>query len=742
MPDCIRINGLEHLPLEETLLIHYTVVCSGLWDLSQNLTAYRNVCDDEWTVMYPNFQHPRHTDFPLLVPPGGLQGTFAWNYGGILGIDPVDFDDNHSYLTQLTIYEYDCYYTGVTGQPSTTGQTGSMPTGVDPSGLNPVPSLPRPPHSPPLPPPHTPVPGRPPVRFPPNPDPTSPNPLPVPGPRPISIRNPVPGDPDPVPSGEPEPPIVREEPRSGEGNDPTRQWTPISNVGVYNLRGETQTPNTSAGSNPILATHLGVNLRGQEIYTEPTTAPVTSVINVSLNTNQNTYNTVTRPGQTSLASERYYESELRSSFIPTVPSTSIRTPQEGGSNSFDIGAVEGNTAGLPGHLGNIRSLQRPGGVQNLVSLRQIDTSHILVGSFVALQVNNDEIAAGMPLVVTASYFPPEGNQASVQGTVYLLASSEDVYELVSGTNSTCSSTNMFQLGITASTYGISPGRATIVLVVRETNSGYVIGTASKTMFFRGPKLIGQTSRIDSTPYQTTSQGMLKGTREVSSSVFKSYKDISVSHNGTKTFIVDRVEGTTGNLSCIYIGSNKRPDFNIDIYTTTLYTYNYRAEIGIESDTTSTIPLVSGATVIETEARITINNNEVSTNFPIVGMTDIPVGDTINLQLGPLPSANNSYSVGRLYLSEGFSFREWEATATSSGAYLYSPYADEDIRLIINGFISGRIPSTYTAQDGHTNYSGVAFYSGIRPTTEQYYSAMVKGDGTYNPYKFTEATFQA
>jgi len=136
MPNCIAINGLEHLPNEQTLLIHYNILCTGTWYLSQLLTAYRNVCDTEWTVMYPNFQHPRHTDFPIAVPSPGQGATFAWNYGGIQGISAENFDAYHSYLVQLTIFNYDCYNTG--NNPNTGQGSGEPPITGGGSGDPPI----------------------------------------------------------------------------------------------------------------------------------------------------------------------------------------------------------------------------------------------------------------------------------------------------------------------------------------------------------------------------------------------------------------------------------------------------------------------------------------------------------------------------------------------------------------------------------------------------------------------------
>jgi hypothetical protein len=136
MSNCVTINGLENLSNEQTLLVHYNILCTGTWYLAQLLTAYRNVCDTEWTVMYPNHQHPRHTDFPITVNSPGAGATFAWNYGGIQGISSENFDSYHSYLVQLSIFNYECFNTGElpnTGQstgenPPSGGTTGETPT--------------------------------------------------------------------------------------------------------------------------------------------------------------------------------------------------------------------------------------------------------------------------------------------------------------------------------------------------------------------------------------------------------------------------------------------------------------------------------------------------------------------------------------------------------------------------------------------------------------------------------------
>lgn len=134
MSYCVNITSLENLPLEQTLLIRYNILCTGTWYLAELLTAYRNVCDTGWTIMYPNHQHPQHTDLPITLNTPNYSATFAWNYGGIPGIDPEDFDETHSYLVQIGLFNYYCLNTGepsggATGQNPVTGQQSGVYTG-------------------------------------------------------------------------------------------------------------------------------------------------------------------------------------------------------------------------------------------------------------------------------------------------------------------------------------------------------------------------------------------------------------------------------------------------------------------------------------------------------------------------------------------------------------------------------------------------------------------------------------
>lgn len=130
MASGLKIIDTENLNREKTLLIRYYLNSTGEWVYAIDNCGYKPVCDEYWTIMYPNFQHPQHTDAspdrPLVILTGSLYGTFAWNYGGIPGIEPSDFDSDHSYLVQVTMVNQGCLFTGnQSGQTGQTGTTGS-----------------------------------------------------------------------------------------------------------------------------------------------------------------------------------------------------------------------------------------------------------------------------------------------------------------------------------------------------------------------------------------------------------------------------------------------------------------------------------------------------------------------------------------------------------------------------------------------------------------------------------------
>lgn len=106
----ITIQNIEHISWAKRLIITWYIQLApsdplhGNWEYLLSSCGYRNVCDEEWIVMEPNTQHPQHSD--VIVAPG--TNVFVWDYGGIKGLDPKDFDSTHSYVVQIAAIDSGC----------------------------------------------------------------------------------------------------------------------------------------------------------------------------------------------------------------------------------------------------------------------------------------------------------------------------------------------------------------------------------------------------------------------------------------------------------------------------------------------------------------------------------------------------------------------------------------------------------------------------------------------------------
>ena len=106
----ITIQNIEHIPWAKRLIITWYIELApsdpehGNWEYLLPFCGYKNVCDEEWTVMEPNNQHPQHTD--VIIAPG--TNIFVWDYGGVKGLSPKDFDSTHSYVVQIAAIDSGC----------------------------------------------------------------------------------------------------------------------------------------------------------------------------------------------------------------------------------------------------------------------------------------------------------------------------------------------------------------------------------------------------------------------------------------------------------------------------------------------------------------------------------------------------------------------------------------------------------------------------------------------------------
>src|SRR5688572_10187480 len=99
----ITILNIEHIDWAKRIIIYFNINQSvvspsvGSWVVKQEGCGYKNVCNAEWIIMYPNTQHPLHSN--TIKTAGNYQ--FVWDYGGEYGLNPPDFDAEHSYIVQL-----------------------------------------------------------------------------------------------------------------------------------------------------------------------------------------------------------------------------------------------------------------------------------------------------------------------------------------------------------------------------------------------------------------------------------------------------------------------------------------------------------------------------------------------------------------------------------------------------------------------------------------------------------------
>lgn len=127
----LYVSSIEHIAWAKRLIISFylTQDCFnpniGGWEFSLEDCGYRNVCESDWIVMTPNAQHPLHSD--IIKFAGNY--TFVWDYGGVEGLNPIDFDAEHSYIVQLALVDTSCGYVDPCADTGYTTQFGEEPYG-------------------------------------------------------------------------------------------------------------------------------------------------------------------------------------------------------------------------------------------------------------------------------------------------------------------------------------------------------------------------------------------------------------------------------------------------------------------------------------------------------------------------------------------------------------------------------------------------------------------------------------
>ena len=762
MSECVNINSTENLPEENTLLIHYTISCSGTWDLVQNSTAYRNVCDDRWTVMYANIQHPLHYDFPITVGDSPIAGAFAWNYGGIQGISAENFDPLHSYLVQIGIYNRDCGLTGVTtgSNTGTGGGGGSEETGISTGGGGsggggggdpPDSDFPIPPY---------------------------------PGGFPNGSTSSV------DPGGDSSPPNGGLPRRGGEGLSGDEQviidgYGPIVYSGlkfptvITGIDLSPELGNSPLSSrqrayvediiNPIsqrppIIPHIEVtqeggislvnqNLRGEgwntDIGIEKPRRISTQVAEISdLILSQIESPFMRTPNGVQVGGSNQTNSVIaigtRSSAYSSQPGLSIADKQQ--NPSLDLGAnLADNIANSPGLLTKL-NFGSPSATENSTELRYLNTSSIIPQAKTLIEIPIDDIPRGEILFVSSSFIPPEFLPETFL-TLDLWITTPDNTNLFINTAgpSTVSYTTPISLAASINTYHLVPGAHTIVATVKD-STNHIVGLSSKKFIVRPTLLVDAAlskNRLQNSTNSIVNDRLPHSIVDLGDFVeeaIKIYSTASSSHN----FIIDRVSSGNNFSAMCVLNTDGSAKYSIALY----------GALNAVPDLDSVSPIESAGkwrrsekfgpvtnVLARSDERIKLNGEELLPNSHTVGIANVIVsGDAVILSIGPDTKTNLDLNkVISLYISKNFELREiaptYQIYSNTVDIYLATPYINTKLGLVVNGNISGQLSdSSNNISYANTNISGYCVWSGVDISVGEYYSIIEPRYNSYNPLK--------
>lgn len=712
MSNCVSINGLENLPVEETLLIHYNITCTGEWHLAQLLTAYRSVCDSEWTVMYPNHQHPLHSDFPITVAQPGQAATFAWNYGGIQGISSENFDAQHSYLVQLSLFEYGCLNSGQTNTGSgsgsgtsgeVTGQTGTSGGGSNPGGggSNPGGGITQPP-------------------------------------------NPGGGHPGSNPGGGANPGSTSRPPQPSLGTIPGPP-----RGGLPPLGGIPTTTPGSGGATGVTGEPSGVYFSGelpllQEVTPFPTAEPTEdpspntpSIGGIGLQNqepggvvNQTEYNptisvlferpSVNGPGQTQ---------NPNISFTPLVPSSAVPDRNEGENNiQPDLNNITNTNEGsIPGRAaGSLIGSPLLGGEVN----KQVNAQSLDSNATMQIQALNTEVTIGEPIILSCYFCPPANMQA--RGTLSVQDDSKRI-EVMSSELIDITPTVPLTLG--TSTLSSLYNLGTLVVTFQVYNSDDVlIGVKSIVINNLGINNLGD---------QFSSK--VTQSEELPSSIVNySYPPISneryeldLSDGDSRYVLFQSSTAQTGISVVLQTDNDTKNNMSLSVYVPTGID---KTEFGLTEIVTNehqepTQGNVKNTPVIKSDKKFMIEGLEVYPHSHNVGVSNVPVDSTYIVAVGISKAINSDgfSSKGYLYLSDNFRMKEAVATGYSDYIIGSMPYLNQKYGLLLHGKTPGAVPSDYSVIETTTNELGAFVFSGITWNEGDHFSIIETKQGILNPF---------
>ena len=677
MTECITINNIEHLPNEDTILIRYLIDCTGLWYLAQNLTAYRNVCDTEWTVMFPNHQHPQHTDFPILVTTPGYSCTFAWNYGGIQGISSESFDDRHSYLTQITIFDYNCNNTG----GSNTGSGGQNNTGViiigggtgiiiDTGGFpgngNGGPGIGNPGRG-------TVLPVYP--FIPPN----------IPG----SV---IPVDPDPfggTGSGDP------------TGGNPNTRYTPTTPIQV-NL--ENQVIVNGIGSSTPVNVYQAPNI------TYTSTRP--SAVNPGETNNPNIeFHEAYNPVST-------YVGPNNNPVFTLVNPVSI----EGNPGGSVHGTTYGSTYGINTYYG-----------PELTTVVNVN-SHI-GNSFIDIQVLSPEIVIGSPIIYSSVFRPPVG--ISINCTLRIsIQGPSNSFIVREVTNSTTYTTPLSCGGsINSSLVGLGPLLLTAT-VYDSTNQIINI----KTILINCVSIIISNDPINTVPPRTeTTIGNVVPANVLNANqsiVNQEYTYIALPNSSSIYVIIEPLNVADQNFTAILSTKHNTNDaYQLRIFDIVdPLVDSDEPPILTEGEIFQTYSINTTA-IAKSTSRMKINGHLYFPETHTVALQDVSLSSSLYmLEIAPTINNVNGDTYGHLYISNTFKIREPSTVTTNDTITATLPYELVTYGIIIHCKEKLVVTSNYVAIESNDTIQGIATWSNLTLEPGDYYSIIIKDNGVFNPFK--------
>lgn len=701
MPNCVGISRIDHLPNETTILIRYVIGCTGTWDLEQTLTAYRSVCDTDWTLMSPNYQHPQHTDLPITITSPGYNATFAWNYGGIPGISSEDFNPSRSYLTQIGLYNLDCYYTG---NPSNTGTTTGSNTGTTTGGgsntgggpiiipIDPaLPGYPRPTDPPVY------------VRL----DPTWPDPDVG-----ISVGGSEP-DPNAGVSTDPVDPATGLAGSTGTttGNhnqDPYYEPTP--SVGV--LIPTNTDPNIGViTTDPVIVSPSLVQYN--QLYTQTNTAVTAPIPNVYVQTNT-TGVSATRPNGTQVGTVdpmTYSQTYVSTNAVNTSQNTTgpIRTKFIFNKAVIDSPVLsnQDNTNGLERNLFGTTPMER------------IIGTSLDPNAYTSIMTPHLNVFKGSPIPISIVSYPSTPTICKLE--VYVQDSKTSI-KIGSTEYSLSSEDNPIKYAIS-----FKSGIATI---------GNVLFTA-KLVDLNGNAISVKTisvSNIDKT--NTTTSGTYSNRTNISyqdlPSRLSNYStnslyevDTSLDLLNTKYLIFTKVASSTNCLSLLTKGN---------ITTDQIFIKVYNSDGAVYPLDGSGVLIQNSVVLINTSDRVKINNAYWFPETHNSGFLNYSVSNS-EILVEIAPSDPTRSTSAKVYISNNYRLRTPSIVIFNSGNLISGtiPYALEDCGLIVYGKTPGFIGNTYTIHKATSNRAGSISFYDVNILKGEYFAIFTKTNGTYNPH---------